>query len=229
MCLGFLYIKKVQGKNKVTRNLSSSVIEKFNGYEIIRGQLSCQEKIEISPVVSLYEPIYDERIPGPCFVTDQIYLAYRSYVGRFEKGVERISNRVVKQCHYCENLFAKNDEAMKKHLSICATREGITYSFDNSQIITFQDNFKYLGDVPFTAYFDFETTAGGVEQLAVLVFSDPKMFIVSYCQVYSFHPSFNLDKIVIFQSFQQTAEEIYDLSHFKQEHVLFFNKTTFIS
>ena len=54
MCLGFLYIKKVQGKNKVTRNLSSSVIEKFNGYEIIRGQLSCQEKIEISPVVSLF-------------------------------------------------------------------------------------------------------------------------------------------------------------------------------
>ena len=33
--------------------------------------------------------------------------------------------------------------------------------------------------------------------------------------------------VAIFQSFQQTAEEIYDLSHFKQEHVPFFNKTTF--
>ena len=82
-------------------------------------------------------------------------------------------------------------------MSICATREEITYSFDNSQIITFQDNFKYLGDVPFTTYFDFETTAGGVEQLAVLVFSDQKIFVVSYCQIYSFHPSLNLDKIVI--------------------------------
>ena len=31
----FLY-KKVQGKNQVTRNLSSYVVEKFNGYEMIR-------------------------------------------------------------------------------------------------------------------------------------------------------------------------------------------------
>ena len=36
----FLIQKKVQGKNKVTRNLFSSVIEKFNGYEIIRRQLA---------------------------------------------------------------------------------------------------------------------------------------------------------------------------------------------
>ena len=68
--------------------------------------------------------------------------------------------RTAKQCHYCENFFAKNIEAMKKHLSICAAREGITYPFDNGQIITFQDNFKYLGNISFTVYFDFETTTG---------------------------------------------------------------------
>ena len=53
------------------------------------------------------------------------------------------------------------------------------------------------------------------------------MYVISYCQIYSFHPSLNLDKVVIFRSFQQTAKEVYDLSHFKQEHVPFFNKTTF--
>ena len=45
----------------------------------------------------------------------------------------------------------------KKHLPISAAREGITYVFDNGQIIIFQDNFKYLGDIPFSVYFDFET------------------------------------------------------------------------
>ena len=30
-----------------------------------------------------------------------------------------------------------------------------------------------------------------------------------------------------FRSFQQTAEEIYDLSHFRQEHVAFFDRTAF--
>ena len=40
--------KKVQGKNKVTRILSASIIEKSNGYEMIRQQLSRKEKIDLS-------------------------------------------------------------------------------------------------------------------------------------------------------------------------------------
>ena len=44
-------------------------------------------------------------------------------------------------------FFAKTDDAMKKYLSICAAREGITYALDNGQIINFQNNFKYLADV----------------------------------------------------------------------------------
>ena len=47
-------------------------------------------------------------------------------------------------------FFAKNEENIQKHLSICAAKEGITYSFDNSQIIDYQDNFKYMGSVPFS-------------------------------------------------------------------------------
>ena len=148
--------KKVESKNTVRRNLSSSVLEKFNGYEIIRHELACQEKREFVPIDIVYEPVYDESIPAPCFFTDQIFLAYRNYICRIEKGKEQILHRTVKQCHYCENYFAKNDDTMKKHLQVCAAKEGITYSFDNGQIITFQDNFRYLGGVPFTVYFDFE-------------------------------------------------------------------------
>ena len=37
----------------------------------------------------------------------------------------------------------------------------------------------------------------------------------------------NLEKIVIFRSFQQIDDEIYDLSHFKQEHVTFFDRAIF--
>ena len=62
---------------------------------------------------------------------------------------------------------------------------------------------------------------------AILFFFYPKMFVVSYCQIYSFHPSLNLEKVVIYRSFQQSAEEIYDVNHFRQEHVAFFDRTTF--
>ena len=47
---------------------------------------------------------------------------------------------------------------MNHHISGCAAKEGITYSFDNATIIDYQDNYKYMGDVPY--YFDFETTTG---------------------------------------------------------------------
>ena len=32
---------------------------------------------------------------------------------------------------------------------------------------------------------------------------------------------------MIFRSFQQAPEQIYDLTHFKNEHAAFFDKTTF--
>ena len=110
---------------------------------------------------------------------------------------------------------------MKKYLEVCAAKEGITYSFDNGNIISFQDNFRYQEDLPFTVYLDFQTTTGD------LVFFDPKMQVVSYCKIYTFHPGLNFNKIVIFRSFPQNAEEIYNLSYFKKEHIPFFNKATF--
>ena len=107
---------------------------------------------------------------------------------------------------------------MQKHLSICAAKEGITYSFDNSQIIDYQDNFKYTEDLPFAVYFDFETTTEDA------VFFDSKIFIISYCMIFSFNEALNFDKIVIFCSFQQSSNELYDISHFKPERVPYFDQ-----
>ena len=213
--------KKEKKKNEVNRNLSACVLEKFNRYESIRQNLTRKEKVDFTPVIVVYEPNFDESVPVLCNFTDKIHLAYKSYVGRFNKRKERICNQTVKQYHYCQKCFAKNDEAMKEHLSICAAKEDITYSFDNGQILDYKDNFKYQGDLPFSVYFDFETTKGSA------VIFDAKMYAVSYCQIYSFHPPLDLDKIVIYRSFQQTPQQIYDLSHFKQEHKFFFNAVGF--
>ena len=75
--------------------------------------------------------------------------------------------------------------------------------------------------MPFTVYFDFETTIGDS------ILHNPKMFAISYCQIYTFHPDLKLDKIVIFRSFQQNVEEIYSLNHFSQEHIKYFYAVTF--
>ena len=83
----------------------------------------------------------------------------------------------VRKCPCCEKLFARNNENMKKHTKVCSAKEGITYCFNNGEIISSQDNFKYLGDVPFIVFFDFETTTDNI------AFFDLKIFAVSYCQI----------------------------------------------
>ena len=176
----FLIKKRVQGKNEVTRNLSTCVLEKFNGYENIRNNLWKKEKIDFTTINIVYEPSFDENVPVICNFTDQIHTAYKSYIGRFDKGKERLSNRTIRQCYYCQNYFAKNKEMMKKHRLVCTAKEGITCSFDNGQILDYQENFKYQGDLPFFVYFDFETTTGNA------VFFDPVMYVISYCQIFTF-------------------------------------------
>ena len=150
--------KKVEGKNKVTQDLFSSIIEKFNRYQIINHELACKEKVELTPIEIVYEPIYDENVPVPCYFTDS--LTYRSYIGKNIKGKKKVGHPTVEQCPYCKKFFAKSEENMKNHVRVCAAKECISYCFNNGEIISFQDNFKYLGDVPFPVYFDFETSTG---------------------------------------------------------------------
>ena len=106
----FLIKKKVKRKNKVTRDLPSSIIQKFNGYEITKHELARKEKIEFTPINIIYEPIYDENVPVPCYFTDKIHLACRSYIGRYDKEEEQIKHLTVRQCPYSENAFGKKRE-----------------------------------------------------------------------------------------------------------------------
>ena len=141
-------------------------------------------------------------------------------MGINRKGVEKVCIGTVRQCHYCDNYFAKTDEKMKEHISVCSAKAGITYSFDNALIIDFQDNYKHMGDLPFSIYSDFETTTGDA------VSFDSKMFVISYCMIMLFNSSLNFPKMVIYRSYQQSANELYDISHFRQEHVPFFYQVT---
>lgn len=86
-----------------------------------------------------------------------------------KRGGEKVYHPTAKQYHQCEDFFSKTNHNIKKHLSVVSAKGSITYSFDNGQIVNFQDNFKYLGDVPFPVYFDFKTATGKS------VFSDPRM------------------------------------------------------
>ena len=59
----FLIKKKGQGKNGLTRNLCSCVLEKSNGHEMTEENISRKEKSDFIPINIIYEPRYDESIP----------------------------------------------------------------------------------------------------------------------------------------------------------------------
>ena len=106
---------------------------------------------------------------------------------------------------------------MRIHLSVCTGKTDFTYSFDNDKIIDFQDNFKSMSDLPFSIYYDFETTTGSVE------FFDSKMYVVSYCIIVTFHPKIKIPRPCIYRSYDQTTDQLKSLSHFEALENNFFS------
>ena len=74
----------------MTRNPTSSVLEKLNGYENIKQNMARKEKIDFTPLDIMYKPTFDENVlcffVYLCFFASQFFLAYRSYLGHFKQG-----------------------------------------------------------------------------------------------------------------------------------------------
>ena len=111
----------------------------------------------------------------------------------------------------------KTKKKMKEHIDSCAGQAGFSFSFDNGKIINYQDILNKIGDFPFAAYYDFETTTGSA------VFFDAKMYVVSYCMIIAFHPDLNLPRLYIYQSYDQSDQDLTSLHHFDVVQRNFFN------
>ena len=68
--------QNLKEKNKMKRELSSCVIQKFNGYELIRNNLNVLEKKDFIPIDIVYQPTLDENKKIECFFAPDITLAY---------------------------------------------------------------------------------------------------------------------------------------------------------
>ena len=205
------------------RELSLCTIQKFNGYKLIRNKLQHKEISNFTPIDIAYEPTLDVKKPVLCYFAHQIFLSFHTGIEKMQNGKKTMNHTTARQCHYCRNYFVKSAEKMKKNLSVCTGRASFIYSFDNGKIIDYQDNFESLGDVPFSIYFDFETTTGSV------VSFDAKMYVVSYCMVVAFHPELNIRRRCIYRSYDQSPEQLASLSHFEVLGYNFFSNVDFFN
>ena len=82
-----------------------------------------------------------------------------------------------------------------------------------------------MGDLPFMMYFDLETTCGRKLFEHAL---DPvrTMYPVSYCFIVAFNPSLHLNKITELRSFNDSAEQLADVSYLTNEIIVYRDHMT---
>ena len=124
-----------------------------------------------------------------CYFSQDISRAYRNTCNKGEK----LSHRFGYHCYYCNKFFVRPGKH-KRHMEHYSGISGVVYSFNNKNLVTFEDNLGYKGDLPVFAYIDFET-AGPTD-----ICFDPvqkNMFVVFYVIILAFHPKLKLDRVII--------------------------------
>ena len=96
-------IKQAPEKNKVLRELSSCVIEKFNGFSVVRVEFDKKLRQSFHPIDIIYKPVKrcDEIID--CFFSEKLNLTFRT---SFSEGAKN-KHITAWQCYFCSKYFGK--------------------------------------------------------------------------------------------------------------------------
>ena len=81
----YLIRKLPTGKNTVIRNLSSCVIQRYNGYQVVQIEENDCQKIMFELIDIAYNPVESPEQNIECYVTPKIYVAYRL---KYSKGAK---------------------------------------------------------------------------------------------------------------------------------------------
>ena len=94
----------------------------------------------------------------------------------YSEGLKTRRSFTIYEYYYC-NKFFRGKAKREHHLKVFSGKPGIVYNFCSQTLNSFEDNFGSKGDVPFTTYFDFETTSPTDSEW--LNPEDKKMFVMS--------------------------------------------------
>ena len=84
---------------------------------------------------------------------------------------------------------------------------------------------KYKGDLPWSAYIDFETIALTDSCLDP---GDKNMFAVSYAIIFAFHPNLNFERVIIDYSFDRSLDKDTTLGFLSRDKMQLLNRNTLL-
>ena len=205
-------------KTTVQKELYSCLKPKFDGYELIVVQFNRKNRQLFKSINVLYKPVKHPNNPILCFTTNDISKAYCAIISQKGK-ITRSGNAC--ECFYCFCYFLRQDR-WKKHINICTGIPGIVYNFNNQNLVTYEDNLKYKGDIPMTIYFDFETT---VPTDSCYDPEQKEMFVISYIMMLCFHPRLDFPKIIVERSYGRDVQKLNSIDYLTPEQMSFINPT----
>ena len=177
-------LKKGHETNEMQKDVLSCVEIQYNGFDVTRCMCEKEQQLEFQSIDIVFKPVKHIYEIIKCYCTNGFN---QTFIAKYQTCKnDKIHTTSAYICYYCKN-YCISKKIFDKHLKICARKPGIVYSFNKSNLSTFEDNFRLMGDQPFSIYFDFETTCCKDK----FVFTDHEdhltdMYVVSYCLVVIF-------------------------------------------
>ena len=197
----FRYLFKQNCEQKrIINEVSACVIERFNGFTLVRLEFDNEVRRDFTPVNIIYKPVKRENEILNCFFSENLHLAFRA---SYNESAKTIKSSCAFQCYFCSKFWTRKSR-LECHMKHCTGKPGFIYNFQTRNLLTFEENLQFKRDVPLMAYIDFETTAPTDDCL------DPesnKMNVVSYVIILAFQPDLNLPRIIIERSFGHSLEK----------------------
>ena len=207
-------IKQNSEQKKYFTEVSACVIERFNGFTIVRLQFDNEIRKEFTPIDIVYKPVIKLQAILNCFFTKQLHLAYKAVYNE-KTNWEKLKSSCAFQCYFCGKFWVRK-QRLELHMKNCTGKPGFVYNFQTRNLLTFEENLKFKRDVPLTTYIDFETTAPTDCSL------DPesnKMNVISYVIILAFHPKLQLPRIIIERSFGHSLEKLCQIDYLTSEQL----------
>ena len=207
-------IKQSSEEKKFFNELSACVVERFNGFTIVRLEFDNEIRKEFTPVDIIYKPVKKQNAILNCFFTDKLHLAYKAVYNETKKW-DKLRSTCAFQCYFCGKFWTRQAK-LATHMKNCLGKPGFVYNFQTRNLLTFEENLKFKRDVPLTTYIDFETTA---PTDCCLDPESNKMNVVSYVIILAFHPKLQLPRIIIERSFGHSLEKLCQIDYLTSEQL----------
>ena len=101
--LHYLIRKPPTRKNTILKDLSSCVIQRYNGYEVVKTEKKDCRKQAFEPIDIVYDPVEGPKHNIECFHMPKIHIAYRLKYSKRSKGIETLH---AFQCYSCHKFHS---------------------------------------------------------------------------------------------------------------------------